>query len=403
MTAEVERVVALEGAHVVQAYARPPFVIERGEGMSVYDSEGREYLDFVAGIAVNALGYNDAGLNEAIGAALARGVIHTSNLYHSAAHAELAELLCATSFADRVHFCNSGAEAVEGAIKFARKFAYVAGKTGKTGIVAFEDAFHGRTMGALALTPREKYQKPYRPLMPEVGVARFNDLESARAAICEDTAAVFVEPIQGEGGINVATPEFLQGLRVLCDEHEALLVCDEIQCGMGRTGALWAHEESGITPDIMTVAKPLAGGLPIGAILVTEAVGSAIHPGDHGSTFAGGPVVTAAALEVLRRVSEPGFLAQVRDTGEYLLERLEEVNSPLIKEVRGRGLIAGIDLACASAPLVNAGYEQGLLLLNAGEQVLRFVPPLIAERSHIDTMIGSLTTMLEAVTDAQPE
>lgn len=400
MTSELERVAALEGAHVVQAYARPPFVITRGEGMTVYDSEGRAYLDFVAGIAVNALGYNDAGLNDAIRKALAAGVIHTSNLYHSAPHAELAELLCATSFADRVHFCNSGAEAVEGAIKFARKFAFEAGHSGKTGIVTFENAFHGRTMGALALTPREKYQKPFRPLMPDVACARFNDLDSARAVINADTAAVFVEPVQGEGGINIATPEFLQGLRALCDEHDALLVSDEIQCGMGRTGALWAYEESGITPDIMTVAKPLAGGLPIGAILVTEAVAGAIKPGDHGSTFAGGPVVTAAALEVLRRVSEPAFLAQVREVGEYLLERLEEINSPLITEVRGRGLIAAIGLACPAAALVNAGYEHGLLLLNAGEQVLRFVPPLIAQRAHIDTLVESLTTMLETADDA---
>ena len=191
-----------------------------------------------------------------------------------------------------------------------------------------------------------------------------------------------------------------QGLRALCDEQDALLVCDEIQCGMGRTGALWAYEESGITPDIMTVAKPLAGGLPIGAILVTEAVASAVKPGDHGSTFAGGPVVTAAAIEVLRRISQPAFLAQVRDVGEYLMERLEELNSPLITEVRGRGLIVGIDLKCQSATLVAAGYEHGLLLLSAGEQVLRFVPPLVAQRADIDTLIESLTSMLEAVGDA---
>ncbi len=400
MTSELERVVALEGANVVQIYGRPPLVITRGEGMTVYDSEGRAYLDFVAGIAVNALGYNDAGLNAAITKALASGVIHTSNLYHTAAHAELAELLCETSFADRVHYCNSGAEAVEGAIKFARKVSYEAGKPDKTGIVAFDNAFHGRTIGALALTPREKYQKPFRPLMPDVSIATFNDLDSARAAINADTAAVFVEPVQGEGGINIATPEFMQGLRALCDEQDALLVCDEIQCGMGRTGALWAYEESGITPDIMTVAKPLAGGLPIGAILVTEAVASAVKPGDHGSTFAGGPVVTAAAVEVLRRISQPAFLAQVRDVGEYLMERLEELNSPLITEVRGRGLIVGIDLKCQSAALVAAGYEHGLLLLNAGEQVLRFVPPLVAQRADIDTLIESLTSMLEAVGDA---
>lgn len=400
MTGELERVSGLEGRHVAQVYGRPPFVIERGEGMTVYDSEGKAYLDFVAGIAVNALGYNDAGLKCAIHAALDRGVMHVSNLYHTAPHAELAELLCEKSFADRAHFCNSGAEAVEGAIKFARKAAFEAGWTQKTGLVAFSNAFHGRTMGALALTPREKYQKPFRPLMPGVTIAEFNDLDSARGAIDGDTAAVFVEPVQGEGGINLATPEFLQGLRALCDEHEALLVCDEIQCGMGRTGALWAHEESGIAPDIMTVAKPLAGGLPIGAILMTEEVAGALHAGDHGSTFAGGPVVTAAALEVLRRVSRPEFLAQVRDVGEYLMERLEELNSPHILEVRGRGLIIGIELDCSSAALVSAGYDHGLLLLNAGEQVLRLVPPLIAQRSDVDALMTPLHAMLEGVPDA---
>ncbi len=400
MKSELERIATLEGNHVVQVYGRPPFLITRGEGMTVYDNEGRAYLDFVAGIAVNALGYNDAGLNGAIREALDSGVIHTSNLYHTAAHAELAALLCETSFADRVHFCNSGAEAVEGAIKFSRKVAFEAGKSDKTGIVAFSNAFHGRTMGALALTPREKYQKPYRPLMPDVTIAEFNDLDSAREAINGNTAAVFVEPVQGEGGINIAAPAFMQGLRALCDENEALLVSDEIQCGMGRTGSLWGYEESGIEPDIMTVAKPLAGGLPIGAILVTEAVAGALHPGDHGSTFAGGPVVTAAALEVLRRISQPAFLAQVRDVGEYLVERLEEINSPLIRDVRGRGLIVGIELDCSSAALVSAGYEKGLLLLNAGEQVLRFVPPLIAQRADIDTLIPSLTGMLEDLSDA---
>lgn len=400
MTKELERIAELEGRHVVQVYGRPPFLITRGEGMTVYDDEGRAYLDFVAGIAVNALGYNDEGLNRAIREALDSGVIHTSNLYHTAAHAELAALLCETSFADRVHFCNSGAEAVEGAIKFSRKVAYEAGKPDKTGIVAFSNAFHGRTMGALALTPREKYQKPFRPLMPDVAIAEFNDLESAAAVIDADTAAVFVEPVQGEGGINIATPEFMQGLRALCDENEALLVSDEIQCGMGRSGSLWAYEESGVEPDILTAAKPLAGGLPIGAILVTEAVAGALHAGDHGSTFAGGPVVTAAALEVLRRISQPAFLAQVRDVGEYLVERLEEINSPLIREVRGRGLIVGIELDCPSAALVSAGYDKGLLLLNAGEQVLRFVPPLVAQRSDIDALIAPLTDMLEDLGDA---
>ena len=258
----------------------------------------------------------------------------------------------------------------------------------------FPVRFHGRTMGALAATPRESYQKPFAPLMPGAVVAEFNNLDSARDAIGPNTAAVFVEPIQGEGGINPATTEFLQSLRALCDEHDAMLIFDEVQCGVGRAGTLWAYEPSGVTPDMMTLAKPLAGGLPIGAILVTEAVGSAIKPGDHGSTFAGGLVVTSAARVVIERVSQPEFLKHVGEVGEYLMERLAEINSPLIKEVRGRGLISGIELTIPAGPLVAEGYKHGLMMINAGPNVMRFVPPLIIEKSHIDTLIEKLTVIL---------
>lgn len=383
-----------ENDYLVQNYKRPPFVLVHGEGMTLYDSEGNAYLDWVAGIAVNALGYKDAGLMDAITAQLAHGMIHVSNLYHTAPHVELAKMLVEKSFANRAFFCNSGTEANEGALKFARKVAYEAGKPEKTEIVAFTGAFHGRTMGALALTPREKYQKPFGPMLSGVITAEFNNIESASAAIGPNTAAVFVEPIQGEGGINIASNEFLRVLRELCDEHDALLIFDEIQCGVGRTGTLWAHESSGVSPDMMTIAKPLAGGLPIGAVLVTEAVASAIKPGDHGTTFAGGPVVTGAALEVLRRVSEPEFLAQVSETGAYLMERLVEINSPLIQEVRGRGLMVALELTIEANPVIEAGYEQGLLLVNAGPNVLRFVPPLIADKSHVDTLVERLTVIL---------
>jgi acetylornithine/succinyldiaminopimelate/putrescine aminotransferase len=270
----------------------------------------------------------------------------------------------------------------------------MAGDTERTEIVTFTGGFHGRTMGALALTPRDAYQLPYRPMMPGVVVATFNDLDSARDAIGAKTAAVFVEPIQGEGGINPADPEFLQGLRTLCDEAGALLVFDEIQCGVGRTGTLWAYEQYGVVPDIMTLAKPLAGGLPMGAVLMTEAVAAALRPGDHGSTFAAGLMVSAAAKVVLERVSQPEFLTHVEEMGEYLMERLEEINSPLITGVRGRGLIAGIELSVEAAPLVKAGFDQGLLLINAGPNVIRFVPPLVVEKADIDTMIEKLTTIL---------
>ncbi|MCB9449982.1 MAG: aspartate aminotransferase family protein [Anaerolineaceae bacterium] len=398
MTAPIpptDPIMQYEADHVVQTYKRAPFVLSHGAGVTLYDTEGNAYLDWVAGIAVNALGYGDPELTETIQNAAA-GLIHVSNLYHTAPQAVLAKNLCERSFADRVFFCNSGTEAVEGAIKFARKVAYENGRVNKTEIVTFTNAFHGRSMGALALTPRDKYQKPFKPLMPGAKLAEYNNLESARAAIDQNTAAVIIEPVQGEGGIHPATTEFLRGLRELCDQHEALLIFDEIQCGVGRTGTLWAHEFSGVTPDIMTLAKPLAGGLPIGAILLTEAVASAMHPGEHGTTFAGGPLVTSVANVVLDRISQPAFLAHVREVGDYLVERLSEINSPLIKDVRGRGLMVGLELTVEVAPLVEAGYQNGLILVNAGTHVLRFVPPLIVEKGHVDTLVEKLTALLAA-------
>lgn len=386
-------VIELENNNLVQSYKRPNFVLDHGKGMTLYDTEGNAYQDWVAGIAVNALGYGDAGLTQALQQASA-GLVHTSNLYYTAQQAELAALLVEKSFADRAFFSNSGTEANEGAIKFARKVAYDSGNPAKTEIVHFSHAFHGRTMGSLALTPKEKYQKPFGPLMPGAVLAEFNNIASAEAAINENTAAVFIEPVQGEGGIHVATPEFLQALRALCDKFNAVLIFDEIQCGIGRTGTLWAYESLGVTPDIMTLAKPLAGGLPIGAILVTEAVASHIHPGDHGTTFGGGPFVTGVAKYIVERVSQPEFLAQVAEVGEYLQERLAEINSPLVKEVRGRGLMVGMELTVDVSPIVEAGYQHGLLLVNAGQEVIRFVPPLIAQKSDVDALVEKLTTIL---------
>ena len=400
MLDETQRIIDLEQTHVVQSYVRPPFVLARGEGVTLYDTEGNAYLDFVAGIAVNSLGYGDPELTGAIEQALSSGVIHVSNLYHTAPHAELAALLCEKSFADRVFFCNSGTEANEGALKFARKVAYARGQTDKTEIVTFTNAFHGRTIGALAVTPKEKFQKPFAPLMPGAVLAEFNNIDSAKAAIGPRTAAVIVEPVQGEGGVYPATEEFLKALRDLCDTHQAVLIFDEIQCGIGRTGTLWAYEQYGVTPDIMTLAKPLAGGLPIGAVLCTEAVASVIQPGDHGSTFAGGLVVTSAARVVLERVSQPEFLAQVREVSDYLMERLAELNSPLIKAVRGCGLMVGIELTVPAVPLVRAGFQQGLLTVNAGDNVLRLVPPLVMQKQHIDTLIEKLTVILEEAVHA---
>ena len=394
ITAEV---IKKDQQYSVPVAARPGFVLARGEGVTLYDADGKAYTDWVAGIAVNALGYGDKELTEAVSQQLDRGLIHVSGLYHTQALAELAELLCANSFADKVYFCNSGAEANEGALKFARKLAYMNEKPNKTKAVSFTQAFHGRTMGALAMTPTDKYQTPFKPMMPGSVVGEFNNIESAAACIDADTAAVIVEPIQGEGGINIATAEFLSGLRRLCDEHDAVLIFDEIQCGLGRTGDLWAHSFAGISPDIMTLAKPLAGGLPVGAILTSDKVAGAMKPGDHGSTFSGGAVVMRAAEVVIKRVLSPGFMEQVAEVGDYLLERLSEINSPHITDARGRGLMAGIELDIAPAAVVNAGYEQGLLLVSSGSNVIRFVPPLIVEKPHVDELIGKLTQILEAI------
>lgn len=396
-----DQIIEDEHDYVLHTYNRPPFVLVHGEGVTLYDSEGNPYLDWVSGIAVNALGYGDPGLEQAIARQVAHGLIHVSNLYHTAPHVELAKLLVESSFADKVFFCNSGTEANEAAMKFSRKVAYKNGKEGKYEIVTFTNAFHGRTMGSLAVTPRDKYQKPFAPMMPGAVLAEFNNIESAKEAIGPNTAAVIVEPVQGEGGVNVADNAFLEALRDLCNEYDALLIFDEVQCGVGRTGTLWAYEYSGITPDIMTLAKPLAGGLPIGAVLVTDKVAGAIEPGDHGSTFAGGAVVTGAAKEIISRINQPAFLAHVSEVGEYLMERLQEINSPFIKDVRGRGLMVAVELSIESGPIIQKGYEHGLIMVNAGPNVLRFVPPLIVEKSHVDQLIDRLTTILAGIQTGQ--
>lgn len=382
--------------YVLHTYGRAPFTLVSGQGMTVTDSDGNEYLDMVAGIAVLALGHSDPELAQTVSTQIAQ-LSHVCNLYYTAPQADLAEMLCTTSFADKAYFANSGGEAVEAAIKFSRKYARTHYGPGKSGIVAFSDAFHGRLAGSLALTPREKYQAPFRPLMPGASFARFNDVPAAEKLIGPDTCAVFVEPVQGEGGINLAQLEFLEALREMCDYYGALLVFDEVQSGVGRTGKLWAHEHYGVTPDIMTAAKGLGGGLPIGATLMTDAVADVMGAGDHGSTFAAGPVACSAAQVVLRRVNTPAFLGHVEAMGELLMERLNELNSPHIVEVRGMGLMIGIEMDIPVLPIIDAGYQHGLLLLNAGPNVLRLLPPLIIEEAHIDRFMNALQTILTEV------
>jgi acetylornithine/succinyldiaminopimelate/putrescine aminotransferase len=332
---------------------------------------------------------------------------------------QLARKLVENSFADKVYFCNSGAEANEAAIKFARKYAKTrrgggAEAQGSRGdrssapsplrssapphpikIVAFSGGFHGRTAAALSVTNKEQYRAPFMPLLPGVEFATFNDLDSARTAVDEQTCTVIVEPVQGEGGVIPATPEFLKELRRLCDEVGALLIFDEVQCGLGRTGRLWAYQRYGVKPDMMTLAKPLAGGLPIGATLVTQAVAEVMQPGDHGSTFAAGPLVCAAANVVFDRVNQHEFLEKVRFHGSYLQHRLQTLASDKILEVRGAGLLVGVEMNTAVAPLISAARERGLIVISAGETVLRLAPALVVSKAEIDTAVAILAACLE--------
>eukprot|EP00898_Chlorokybus_atmophyticus_P000744 jgi/Chlat1/1670/Chrsp127S01905 len=419
---DTDAIIQAEGKYVVQTYARAPGVVfTHGQGAVLWDSEGRRYLDFSAGIAVNALGHGDPAWIRALTDQAAR-LAHVSNLYHTVPQVQLAERLVNNSFADRVFYCNSGTEANEAAIKFARKVAYerklkegkpsssgsgfFANLFGKTNaiepdLIAFTNSFHGRTMGALALTSKQKYRDPFEPVMPGATFVQFGDLDAAARAIVKGrTAAVFVEPVQGEGGCFTSTQPFLQGLRDLCDQAGALLVFDEVQCGLGRCGKLFAHELYGVQPDIMTLAKPLAGGLPIGAVLTTNRVASAMKPGDHGSTFAGNPLVCNVANTVLDRITEPGFLDGVTRLGERLRSVLRERigSNPHVKEVRGAGLLVGVQLDCSAAPLQDACREAGLLILTAGAgDVVRLAPPLIITDQEVDTAVDIIASHLHVL------
>ncbi len=398
MTLNSRDIISLEKQYVLQTYKRADFVLERGEGVWLYDAEGHQYLDAGAGIAVTALGHAYPAVIEAI-CRSAEGLIHTSNLYHTAPQALLARDLCQASFADRVFFCNSGTEANEGALKFARKYTRAKGYTDKTDLVAFTGSFHGRTMGALTVTATAKYRQPFEPLIGGVTFAEFNNLDSARQAIGGKTCGVIIEPVQGEGGVTPAEPEFLAGLRSLCDEAGALLIFDEVQCGLGRTGALWAYQNYGVTPDLMTLAKPLAGGLPMGAVLLTQAVADALEVGDHGSTFAAGPLVCSAARAVFNQINQPHFLAEVKAKGEYLELKLRDLVSqfPLLTGLRGRGLMWGLLSEIPAAEIVVEARRHGLIILVAGEKVVRLLPPLIISREEIELLVERLAATLAAV------
>jgi predicted acetylornithine/succinylornithine family transaminase len=370
-------------------------VLVRGKGARLFDAAGRAYLDFAAGIGVNGLGYGDSKVVAAIRRQAAQ-IIHVSNLFHNEPATALADRLAALAFPSRVFFCNSGTEAWEGAMKFARK---IGRPGGRFEFVCFEHAFHGRTMGALSTTWKASYREPFEPLVPGVRFCPWNDLAAVAAAVTDRTAAVMIEPVQGEGGVRPASPDFLKGLASLCRERGALLAMDEVQCGLGRTGKLFAFQHSGVRPDILTLAKPLGGGLPMGAVLLREDLASALSPGDHGSTFGGNPVAAAASLVVLDRLTSPGFLDAVARRGAALmrgLEKLARAHPGVIAEVRGLGLMVGVELSGEAGPVVKALRERGFLATKAGDRVLRLLPPLVIKPAEIRAFLEALDEVLKA-------
>ncbi len=396
---DTKEIIDLEQNYILQTYARPDFVLERGDGVQLFDTDGNRYLDFVSGLSVNALGYNNPTIGDAI-SAQARKLIHVSNLYHTIPAPRLAKMLCDSSFADRVFFCNSGTESWEAALKFARKWGYANfEERAKYKFIAMNNSFHGRTMGSVATTGQPKYHKGFGPLLPGISFAEFNNLESVERLVDAETVAVILEPLQAEGGIHSGEPTFIEGLRQLCDEMKMLLVFDEIQSGLCRTGALFCYEHYGVTPDIMTLAKPLAGGLPIGATLMSQDVADAVEPSDHAATFGAHPVSCAVGIEVFRQLSDPGFIASVRAKGDHLngrLNALKETYPEKITEIRGRGLIAGAVLADVPAAEVMGGFrERGILVCVAGPDVVRFLPPLVVDQTNIDHVMDVFDEILQ--------
>lgn len=382
---EVVIIPSVDASALLPTYKRAPMQLVRGEGVELIDSEGKRYLDFASGIAVNALGYGDAGVARVIGEALSAGLIHTSNLYRTAAGEQLAAKLVERSFASQVFFCNSGAEANEGAFKFARRWARKIGTDSKVEIIALRGSFHGRLFASLAATDRPSYRAPFRPLAGGVSICE-RDLRDLDTALDGETvAALIVEPIQGEGGVRVLDSDFLRRLRAMTAEREIALIFDEIQCGLGRTGRFFAYESVGVVPDMLTLAKPLAGGLPMGAVLVSEEIGVAIQPGDHGTTFGGGPLLAAVADYVIDRLSDPSLLRSVRENGAWLGEQLDALarRSGKVRAIRGTGYIWGLDVVESANEIVKRGWDEGLLALTAGEHTLRILPPLVMDRNDL--------------------
>lgn len=382
---------------IMKTYNRFPVVLEKGEGVYLYDTDGKGYLDFGSGIAVFALGYHNEAYNQALKDQIDK-LIHTSNLYYNVPAIEAATKIVESTGLDKVFFTNSGTEAIEGAIKLARKYAYLKDSTKEYEIIAMDHGFHGRSQGALSVTGTKKYREGMIPKGISAVFATFNDLEDVKSKITDRTCAIITEVVQGEGGIYPANKEFLKGLRNLCDEKDILLIFDEIQCGMGRCGAMYAHELYGVKPDIMTLAKALGCGVPVGAFVASKKCSSTLGAGDHGTTYGGNPLATAAVSKVYDLFEEQKIIEHVREIGEYLGEKLDTLTQKydMIKEHRGIGLMHGLELKPEVSVLevIKKALKQGLILLSAGNNTIRLVPPLIIEKHHVDEMLSILERCL---------
>ncbi|MGN1167022.1 MAG: aspartate aminotransferase family protein [Lachnospiraceae bacterium] len=381
---------------LVHTYNPFPVVFERGEGVYLYDTEGRKYLDFAAGYAVSSLGYGNQELNDALKIQIDK-LIHVSNLYYHTECGKAATALKRVSGMDRVFFTNSGGEAVEGALKAARKYAYKKG-TGRYEFIAMQESFHGRGFGAVSVTGHDAYRKPFEPLLSGVSFAEYNNLDSVKKLVTGKTCAIILEPLQGEGGINLATKEFMQGIRKICDEEGILMICDEVQCGMGRTGEMFAWQSYGVRPDILTMAKAIGNGIPVGAFAMTEDVAEySLEPGDHGTTYGGNPLACTAVSKIVEIFEKEKIVQHVQQVGIYLSEKLDELveeNEFCLKR-KGTGLMQGIQITKNTGEITNRALKEGLLIIGAGTDVIRFVPPLIIEKEHVDKMISVLKKILK--------
>ncbi|MFR1767559.1 MAG: aspartate aminotransferase family protein [Lachnospira sp.] len=393
---ETDKIIETAEEHLIHTYNRYQIVLDKGDGVRLYDKNGKEYLDFGAGIAVFALGYNNKEYNDTLKNQIDK-LIHTSNYFYNEPAAQAAQAITKASGMDRVFFTNSGTEAVEGAVKLAKKYAYL--KTGSTDheIIAMEHSFHGRSMGALAVTGNKHYREAFGPMIPGIKFAQFNDLDSVKALVNDKTCAIIFETVQGEGGVYPATKEFIEGVRKLCDERGILLILDEIQCGMGRTGSMFAYQKYEVKPDIVTVAKALGCGVPVGAFLATDEVAKALVPGDHGSTYGGNPLSCAAAVKVFELFDKLDVLNNVRVVGDYLKNELEKIVSDydIVEERRGLGLIQGLQLSINPKNVIAQALDKGLILFSAGINVIRFVPPLVITKEDVDLMIIKLREALD--------